>query len=66
MNYFRNFDDEDDDGPICTLFVDPLMAIVNGDAFSCDISVSVCCRTLNSLSLSIVNCDGRVVDDELL
>ena len=53
--YFRNFDDDDDDGPICTLFVVPPIAIVNGVAFSCDMSVNVCCRRLNSFNLSVVN-----------
>jgi hypothetical protein len=64
--YFRNFDDDEDDGPICTLFVVPPIAIVNGDAFSCDMSVNVCCRRLNSFNLSVVNCDGPVivVDDD--
>ena len=33
------------------------MAIVKGEAFSWDKSVKVCCRRLNSLSLSVVNCD---------
>jgi hypothetical protein len=59
--YFRNFDDDEDDGPICTLFVVPPIAIVNGDAFSCDMSVNVCCRRLNSFNLSVVNCDEPVV-----
>jgi len=59
--YFRNFDDDEEDGPICTLFVAPPIAIVNGDAFSCDMSVNVCCRRLNSFNLSVVNCDDPVV-----
>jgi hypothetical protein len=59
--YFRNFDDDEDDGPICTLFVVPPIEIVNGDAFSCDMSVKVCCRRLNSFNLSVVNCDNPVV-----
>lgn len=66
--YFRSLDDEEDDGPICTLFVDPPIAIVRGGAFSCDKSVKVCCRRLNSLSLSVVNCDddavAATVDDD--
>jgi hypothetical protein len=53
--YFLNFDEDDDEGPICTLFVVPPIAIVNGDAFSCDMSVNVCCRRLNSFNLSVVN-----------
>lgn len=44
LSYFRNFEDEDDDGPTCILFITPPIAIVNGDAFSCDMSVNVCCR----------------------
>jgi len=59
--YFRNFDDDDEDGPICTLFVAPPIAIVNGVAFSCDMSVNVCCRRLNSFNLSVVNCDDPAV-----
>jgi hypothetical protein len=59
--YFRNFDDDDEDGPICTLFVAPPIAIVNGIAFSCDMSVNVCCRRLNSFNLSAVNCDDPAV-----
>jgi hypothetical protein len=59
--YFRNFDDDEDDGPICTLFVAPPIAIINGAALSCDMSVNVCCRRLNSFNLSVVNCDDPVV-----
>ena len=68
--YFRSLDEEEDDGPICTLFVAPPIAIVRGEAFSCDKSVKVCCRRLNSLSLSVVNCDddddavAATVDDD--
>lgn len=58
IDYFLNFDDDDDDGPICTLFVGPPIAIVSADAFSCDVSVNVCCRKLNSFNLSVVNWDG--------
>ncbi len=62
--YFRNFDDDDDDGPICTLFVVPPVVIVNGDAFSWDMSVKVCCRRLNSFSLSLVKWDEPVAVDD--
>ncbi len=59
--YLRNFVDDEDVAPICTLFVEPLIAIDNGDAFSCDMSVNVCCRRLNSFNLSVVSCDEPAV-----
>ncbi len=40
------------------------MAIVKGEAFSCEMSVSVCCRRLNSFNLSVVNCEDPVVGAE--
>lgn len=47
------------------------MAMVNGDVFSCEISFKFCCRRLNSVSFSVVNCDEIVVvvkddDDDVL
>ena len=65
--YFLSFEEDDDDGPICTWFVGPPIAIVNGDEFSWDASAKLCCRRLNSLSLSVVNCDvamAVVVDED--
>lgn len=35
--------------------------MVNGDVFSCEISARLCCRRLNSFSLSVVNCDVTIV-----
>ena len=39
------------------MFAAAPIAFDNGDAFSCEMSVNVCCRRLNSLSLSVVSCD---------
>ena len=58
--YFRSFDDDDEVGPICTLGAAPPMAIVSGEAFSCEMSGNFCWRRLNSFSLSVVSCDARL------
>ena len=60
---FRSFEDDDDDGPICAWLPAPPVAIVSGAAFSCERSVRVCCRRLNSFSLSVVNCEWLAEDD---